>query len=255
MSIEPISLDSPPALALFDLEVQSERLAAKQAQLFREESALLLRDIQQLNEERSTLIKKEAEAYKSRTAWSTLATVAHYITGIATIVFGATCGGVAAVGFVAAGALGLANRVLHDTQLLDATLAKLTSSEELQNTLKRRIETGTFYLQIALSLASGAWAWRTGAFAIVRNDWIQKTTAILGTASSVMGLGSRFTAEWYKKKGADYEAALKLVTGDTTEHQQALTEATNRIESLNEATSALTDQIKGTLDTFRVSID
>lgn len=238
--------------ALVRWQLDSERQSLKQIEIFKDQAEQNQSDIQKLNTEREEALKKEAEAYQSRMTWGTLATVSQYVYAISSIVTGSPL-------LIGAGVIALTNRVLHDTPLLEIITSWITKSEESQRKITETIESGAFYLQLGLGLAGGLWAWQTGAFAAARaanlDTYIGKATTILGAASGVVNAGARVTSEYYKKKSADYEAKLKMISGNTTSDQQTLTQETDKVERMIESAQSLEEQIKSILDAFKISSD
>ncbi len=191
-------------------QMGSERLIAKESKIFDAEVAKCRTEMDLLEAEKHKILENEAKAVQSRDTWSTLSKIAQYVSSVGLIILGAACGGWPAAVLIAAGVVGVGNRLLHDTNLLQVAVSWFTKSEELQKKITRNIEMGAFFLQMGLGLAGGFAAWYAGAFAaahgITAVTAVKKASSIISAASGVMGAGAKVGVEFHKNKIAKMEA-------------------------------------------------
>lgn len=247
---------------LIALHLETERLEGKAAAAFRQDITESLDKMDRLNAEKQEALEKEAKAMKARDTWTVLGHVSQYVAGASAIIFGAATLAIApAAGWllIASGGLGLANRVLHDTPLLETIVAWKTESEELQKKYTHQIEMGLFYLQMGLGLAGGIWAWQAGAFAAAQATTtqaaLQKATSIVATASGVMSVGSQVGVAVQNKKRADMEALIHRLSGQITTEQQTIYQNISEINRAIEGGQSQVEELRQLIQTLQISFD
>lgn len=204
--------------ACLDFYERSERLKGFEVNQFRNEAETATAELQLLSEERATLLRKEAEAASSHSTWNHLSNLAQYVAGVGTIVLGTMCGGWPGACLVASGVIGIGNRVITDTHLLQSGIERLTQSEELQRKLLHNIETTGFLLQFSLGLAGGVGA------------GIQGMSRMITTLTSVTQLGPKFGVAYYDKKTALLQARLRQTQDTAKLTEQNLLDEAKRLE-------------------------
>lgn len=258
------SLSAPKNImcSLLAMHNETERLTARNAAQFELDVNRSMADIERLSAEKDEAIKNEAEAIKSRATWSALSTIAEYITGVAAIILGTAVYAVAAIPgalIIAAGAIGTANRVLHDTHILHAIVEWATKSAELQKKITNFVETSAFFLQMGLGLAGGIGAWKVGAFAAMNaasgTDVVQKIASVITPASSVIGSGAKVGTKFYEKRISDALAQMKELDCDMTSDNQYMTKETGKISRTIEETESQVEVIRKAIKNLEVSQD
>ncbi len=247
---------------LIQLHLETERQEGKAAQAFRNDITEALDKMERLTAEKQEALEKEAKAMKARDTWTVLGHVAQYVAGASAIIFGATTFTIApAAGLllIASGGLGLINRVLHDTPLLEAIVAWKTESEELQKKYTHQIEMGLFYLQMGLGLAGGIWAWQAGAFVAAQaantQTALQNASSIVTTASAVMSVGSQVGVAIQNKKRADMEALIHRLSGQITTEQQTVYQNISEINRAIEGGQSQVEELRQLIQTLQISFD
>lgn len=253
---------APPRHIMIDIigsHMETERLAGKNVRMFDAEVAKNLTDIDKLSVEKQEAIESEAKAAKARTTWTALSLIAQYVSSVGLIILGTALGGVPAALLVGAGVIGIGNRILHDTNLLQVAVEWYTKSEELQKKITHNIEMGAFFLQMGLGLAGGFAAWHAGAFAGLQAAntlaVTQKTTSIISAASGLMNAGSQVGIAIYNKRIADLQARMKEINmGITTDHQ-TMYQDSNRVNRMIESYQMETEVMQKAIRNLEVSQD
>lgn len=237
---------------------ETERITTKAANVFEGEIAKSMADVEKLSAERQEALENEARNVKSRATWSTLSTVAQYISGASMIALGFAAGGVPAFLLVTAGIIGIGNRVLHDTNLLQAGAAWLTKSEELQQKYIRYFEMTAFILQMGLGLAGGFAAWYTGALgaAQITNVAIKdKLKSIIAGASGILSVGGKIGTAYYDKKIAYIHARMKEIEADTNINNLTMYNDSIQMSKMVESTQSQTDEIRKAIQAIQIHFD
>ncbi len=223
---------------------ETERLAGKRTQAFEAESAVALAEIDRLSLEKEEAFRQELEAAKSRDSWSTIASVAQYITSFGSVVLGMTVGGVPGFLIGASGVIGGALRLTRDTHLLDPAVEWYTKSVELQTSIKEQIDMGATYLQLGLGLAGGAAAWYTGALAAHATDYLTKLPSVIAATGQAAKTGAELGKAYHNKRIADVNANAKELELDISEQRQTLTHQTKEIGEVLDADESELEQIR-----------
>ncbi len=226
---------------------ETERLMAKGARVFDEEIVKSMADVDKLAAERQEALENEAKNVKARTTWSTLSIVAQYISGIGLIALGWACGGLPAFLLIAAGGVGIVNRVIHDTNFLQAAVAWWTKSVELQQKIVRNIEMGAFFLQMGLGLAGGFAAWQTGALAAAHiNSAIikEKLVSTITGAAGVLSMGAKVGSSHYDKKIAYIQARMKEIDAQTNIDHLTMYNDSIQISKMVDSTQSQTEELR-----------
>jgi hypothetical protein len=245
-TLEPAAL--PNFIGCFQ---KTEALNRKAIDLFGQESHRLMGEMEKVREDQEQTLREQAEETKARTTWGTLAVVAQYIAGAGSAVLGAACGGIPGAMLIAAGVIGLGERALKDSNLLNVGTAWLTESKELQKKIANNIETGAFYLQMGLSVAGGIGAWRAGTHIAA-----QKTVAsTLTGASSALALTSRVGTSYHDKKLSHLYARSKDLDTRAFNANQQLSDETQLVTKMIESGQADSDRIKNAIHYSEVHLD
>ncbi len=247
---------------LLSMHNETERLTARNAEQFEADVTRGMADIDRLAAEKDEALRNEAEAIKSRATWSALSTIAEYITGIASIMLGAAIYSVAAIPgalIIAAGAVGTANRVIHDTHILHALVEWYTKSVEVQKRITSFIETSAFFLQMGLGLAGGIGAWKVGAFTAMNaasgTDIVQKMVSVIAPASAVISSGTRIGVKFHEKRISDAMAQMKEIDCEMAFESQSMTKETAKINRGIEDTESQVEVLRKAIKTLEVSQD
>lgn len=246
----------------FDLiahHIESIRLADRGAALFDAELKVSMDDVMQMQKEKQAALHKQAEAAQSRATWSAAVTVAQYVTGTSLAMLGWTVGGLAGSLMIGAAGIGLANRLAHDTPLMDQFVSWMEKTDEAQKTLSTKIDLFMLSLQTGLGIAGGVMAWQAGAFAAAQAAGgaaaITKSSAIVSTAGSIMGAGSKVGVQYYSKQMADMQARMQEIQGHITTDQQTIYQDSAAMARILEDIQGQTEAIRRALHDLQIPID
>jgi len=183
----------------------------RQAELIGADVKLLQEEREIHEEEVKSKLNKIAEDAKSAGTWETAVNVSQYALGLAAIGVGATLGGWPAYLLIASGVVGIGNRAIHDTNILQSGLEWYSKSEEVQKRVSQNIEMGFFTLQMGLGLAGG---FAAGVGTPLSNS--------LSTGFALFGGGARVGADFYNKKLSDTNSALTRTRYQITANNQTI---------------------------------
>lgn len=252
---------APPKHIMLDVigsHMETERLTNKSAKIFDAEVAKNFTDIDKLAAEKQEALENEAKAAKARTTWNALSIVSQYVAGIGMIVMGSACGGWPAALLIGAGVVGIGNRVIHDTNFLQAAVAWYTKSEELQKKITHNIEMGAFFLQMGLGLAGGIWAWQAGTLAAAQINGLTiktKMESIITGAAGVMSAGSRVGIAYYDKQIAYLLARRRDIDTQTALDHQTMYHDSTQMSKMVESAQSQTDEIRKAIQALQISQD
>lgn len=237
---------------------ETERLTSKKAQIFDLEISQTQADITRLADEKQEALLREAEAVKARATYSTLSNVAQYVTYVGIITVGAAIGGIPGGIMIASGIVGVGNRVIHDTHLLQAGVEWYTKSEELQKQITHNIEMGAFVLQMGLGLAGGFAAWQTGALAAAQINGAniaESAKTIISGAGTVISMGAKVGETHYDKKIAHLQADMKDIDTKTVLDHQAMYNHSAEMTKMIELSESEAEVAKKSIQAQEVSQD
>jgi hypothetical protein len=199
-------------LGLLDLHTKVEGAASKELVLFKTQSQQDLAAIEKLEKEKNEALRKNAEETASRTPWSVLGQVSQYLASGASIVVGASMGGVGSL-LVVSGVAGLGNRVIKDTVGWQSVASWFSKSVENQKQLVQRIEMGFLVVELGTGLAGGLGACVTGSYSALANtsrlNNARKMVGMIQTTSSFMNSTSKLGQDMVNKRISDLQTHMR----------------------------------------------
>ncbi|HSX10921.1 MAG TPA: hypothetical protein VLF94_04310 [Chlamydiales bacterium] len=263
-SVSTIGPSEPFSMAnLINSYLETERISNKEANLFHTEIQQNLDEIKRLEDEKRTELKKQAEAVKSQTTWSTLAHMAQYISGVGAIMLGVSALPISVAAAVVAflfGGLTILDRLAHDTPLMDKIVSGFAKTDETQKRLAAKIDMFLAALELGLGIAGGFWAWHAGVFAAAQAA--ATTEAVLTKASTIITIGAKIATKgaevgmkFYEKQIADITARLKEVNGEIVTNQQEMYQSGSQVSRMLESAKGEADAIKSAIQDFQVTFD
>lgn len=250
--------------ALIHSHQETERVTYKGTKIFEININQEIANLDRLNVEKEEALQKVAKEVQSKNTWSVFSTVAQYIVSASVLVLGAAClasgvGTAPGALLIASGALGLANRIMHDTGGWEAVVSWFTKSEELQHKIARNIEMGMFFLSLGLGLAGGIWAHAAGAFSTAmeagRQSMMAKIGQSVGLAGGFMGAGSRIGGAIKERNIAHLQARIREIEAQTTTIQQTIYQYSTGMEKLIESPQAIGDEVRKAVSTSQISFE
>jgi hypothetical protein len=173
-----------------------------------------LTHIDSLNKEKLRKLSELADATKNMATWSAWANVSYYIAAASTLVIGAGCltlGGSAAVAgyfLVAAGGLGVTNRIVTDTGGWQYLANYFTESHSLQIRISENIDKGLTSVAVALALIGTAQAWHAGHIKLLEASSADMISQVLSKAGTGFSVASHFAASHYQRTISQSKAAI-----------------------------------------------
>lgn len=255
-------LEAPPQNAMFNVikaHKETERLADKAARLFEADTAQITAHINQLTQEKEDEFLAQAEALKSKDTWSTLSDIAQYVSGIGSVIFGYSIRGVPGLLIGLAGAVGVGIKALKDTHISEAAVAWYTESKELQKKISHDIEMYSFYLQMGLGMAGGAYGWQTGAFHALADtpalEMVRKTAGLTATTSGMMVAAGNVGMAVYDNQISEARAHLKELNAQITTDNQTIYQETRALSKMIEMAEKQGDEVKKAIRNQEIYID
>jgi hypothetical protein len=232
--------------------MENQRLAARSIEiLFERPINEALKNVDQLNLEKQEPLENEARSAKSRATWSTLSIVSQYISSAGLIALGGpSC--------VAAGVIGIGNRILNDTHLLHAGVSWYTKSVELQKKITNTIETTASFLQMGLGLAGGFAIWQSGALsaAQINSRTIhQGIKSVISLATGVTSVVSKVGTGYHDKQIAYLRAQMREIDTQSTNEHLTIHTQTKEMGRMVEAAQSETDEMKKIIQALQISQD
>lgn len=244
---------------LISKHIESIRLCDKGAALFDAELKVSMDNVMRMQKEKQEALHKQAEAAQSRATWSAAVAIAQYIAGTSFATLGWAVGGLAGGLMIGSAGFGLANRLAHDTPLMDTFVSWMKKTDEAQKQLTAKIDMFMLSLQAGLGVAGGVMAWHAGAFAAAQAAGgaaaITKTSAIVSTASGIMGAGSKAGVQYYTKQMADMQARMQEIQGQITTDQQTIYQDSTAMARILEDIQGETEAIRRALHDLQISMD
>lgn len=249
----------------FEVHKKSETQAKENTKLFKQEIDARMADIAKKRQISLEAAERHAKEVQTKNTWSFFSKIAQYITHAATIVLGIACvatgvGTAAGALLIAAGGLGLLNRVMADTGAWIAITSWFTESEELQMKIAQRIDMGFFFLTLALSVAGGVGAWRAGTFAALQaatgaEAIASKAGQVLTLAGNAASTATRGGEAMTENRLKQIEAQMKLADGGVTLDYEYMNEATKQVEKEVESTKTIGEEIQRAIETRKVDLN
>ncbi len=224
---------SPPQhyfLTILAMHNNAEASSARHLDLIKETIQRSSNELDHLNLKKAEEVQKHAEVVTEEKTWSQFSAVAEYfsyalslVTGTALVATGV--GSVAGSFLIAAGGLGLANRVLVDTNGWKNLSAYFTKSIELQTTISQWTSSSFSFLSMGFGLAGGVFALQSGGLRLIdaalsTEKFIEKLTVITGLSTSTIHMGVTIK----QKQISNALAVLQKIDGPLFEARQTLSE-------------------------------
>lgn len=237
-------------LLVLDLHNTVEELSSKHLDFISKQIRLDTEELEKLNLKKTEELQKYAEKVKTEETWDLFASIAEYfsyalslITGAALVATGV--GALAGSFLIAAGGLGLANRILHDTHSWQSIVAYFTKSRQMQEKIGQWISSSLFFVSAGLGLIGGIAAWQCGGLRLIDAAvGTEKAIEKLGMVAGIATAGINVGKEWATKETMATKSALKLIEGKLFLMQQALQEESSEARKAIETMQTLTKQAK-----------
>ncbi len=243
-------------LLILDLHNTVEELSRKHLDFISKQIRFDSAELDKLNLKKIEEIQKHAEKLKKEETWSVFGTIGEYfsyallwVTGGTLIAIGA--GIVAGSFLIAAGGLGLANRVMSDIGAWQNIVAYFTKSREMQEKIAQWISSSLFFVSMGLGAIGGIATWQCGGLRLIdaavgTEKAIEKVTI----ATAITTAGIKVGESWAGKETKKTEAALKLIEGKLTLMRQSLQETGSEAKKTIETMQILTKQTKEAISAF-----
>ena len=245
----------PPAshymLRIIKFYTELEKTAQLEAEICDKETKTALNRLLEIDKQKVEMIQQRAKEMVSKQSWSVFETVAQYFTSSSSIVIGMAVSGIApaAAGFlIAAGGLGLLNRVVSDSCGWEWLVSFFTASCDLQIKIAAQIDSFCLYLSTALAIVGSIGAYQAGVLNLLiqsgRDNAAQKTIQTLSTAGSVMQISTRFGIARMDKTITDIGAELKRQQANSVCVRQEIQTSTANLRKIIDLSEKIADGIK-----------
>ncbi|HEX2582752.1 MAG TPA: hypothetical protein VHL30_01400 [Chlamydiales bacterium] len=241
---------------VLDLHNTFEEISKKHLDFIGKQIRLDSAELEKLNLKKTEEMKKYAELVKDEDTWSFFGTIAEYFLYALSLVLGGTlmatgAGLVASSFLIAAGGIGMANRVMHDTGAWQNVVAYFIKSREMQDKIAHWISSSLFFVSMGLGLIGGAATWQCGGLRLIDAAMgTEKTIEKLTVAATLANAGIKVREFWAGKETKTTEAALKLIEGKLTLMRQTLQETASEAKKTIETMQLLTKQAKEAISAF-----
>lgn len=214
-------------------------------------------ELEQLNLKKTEEIRKHVLEVSKDSTWSFLSNIFQYFLSTATIVLGGILvgtgvGATAGAFLIAAGGLGLLDRVAKDTGAYIAIASYFTKSLEMQQRIANWITTTILFATIGLGVTGGIMSSLSTGIEVARNsmtavDAAKKVEIAIGLASAGVAVGKTHS----DKQTAQIQKSLQLIEGRIFLMKQDLqrwgSEAKNTISMMQ----AISTQTRQSIAAFR----
>jgi len=214
-------------------------------------------ELEQLNLKKTAEIRKHILESEKDSTWSFLSNIMQYFLSAATIVLGGIMvgtgvGAVAGAFLIAAGGLGLLDRIAKDTGAYVAIAGYFSKSKQIQEKIASWIATTVLFVTIGLGITGGIMSsFSTGLDAarasLTAVDAAKKAEIAIGLASAGVAVGKTNS----DNNTAQIQKSLQLIEGRIFLMKEDLrrngSEAKNTISMMQ----AITTQAKQTVSAFR----
>ncbi len=243
-------------LLILDLHNTVEELSMKHLDYISKAIRRDSEELDRLNLKKTEELQKYAEKIKDGETWSFFRSIAEYfgyalslVTGAALIATGV--GAVAGSFLIAAGGLGLANRIMNDTNAWQSIVAYFTKSREMQDNIAQWISGSLSVISLGLGLIGGVAAIQSGGLRLIDAALgTEKAIEKLGVVAAVAGAGFRVGESWTIKETKNTEAVLKVIEGKLFMMQQTLKQTSSEAKKTIETMQILTKQTKEAISAF-----
>jgi len=243
-------------LLVLDLHETVEELSAKHLNFISKQIHLDSEELEKLNLKKTEELKKYAEKVQNQETWSLFSTIAEYFSYAFSLITGAALmatgiGTLAGSFLIAAGGLGLANRVMSDTHAWQSIAAYFTQSQKMQEKISHWLSSSLFFVSVGLGLVGGIASWQCGGLRLIDAAvGTEKAIEKLGMAAGIATAGINVGKEWANKEMMSTRSALKLIEGKLFLMQQTLQEESSEAKKAIETMQALTKQTKECISAF-----
>lgn len=212
-----------------------------------------LTQLERLSEANIQKIQEHARAMAAKQTWDTFTLISQYIASSTSIVLGiglvSTGAGAVAGGFlIAAGALGLTNRIATDLGAWHALTQYFTKSQELQQQYTQWIDLAVSGISFVTTVTSLICAYQAGTLAMSGADLAQKISQVLALSSTAAGAGTRIGSAHSNKQGLELLADLKEIEMNSFLVRQQLKSNSSEFVKNNEARQTAIEQFKRIAD-------
>jgi len=243
-------------LLVLDLHNTVEEISNKHLDFISKQIHIDSEELEKLNLKKTEELKKYAEQVKAEETWSLFGSIAEYfsyalslVTGVALISTGV--GTLAGSFLIAAGGLGLANRVMKDTGAWESVVAYFVKSREAQEKIAHWISSSLFFVSMGLGLIGGLAAWQCGGLRLIDAAvGTEKAIEKLGIVAGVATAGIKVGKEWVTKQTMTTKSALKLIEGKLYLMQQSLQESSAEAKKVIEVMQGSTKQTREFISAF-----
>jgi major membrane immunogen (membrane-anchored lipoprotein) len=244
--IEPVKNDF--MWDLFRLEAAFNQLAKNHFEIASRDANDQLKELDSISCQKKELLRQKADELASQHKWNIIQNVAQYISSTSAIVLGLSVISAAhAAGWflLAAGGLGLFNRISSDTGAWRWAASHFTSSHESAAKLSRQIERGAEFTALAIAVIGMINAYHLGALAWQGRDlFMSKLLQAVTFASVAISAAARLGIALSDKKAASAKADLKEKEGRAVSIRIDLRQNTDEIVHFNDIAAAIDAAIK-----------
>lgn len=224
-SIEVAESDLPPVVKqsyhrlVLQINNIAEELCAAHVDFISQRTKANSAELDRIHEQKVIEIKKALEGKDKETTWEFFSNIMSYFLSAASVVLGSilVSTGVASVAgsfLIAAGGLGLVDRVAQDTGAYKTIISYFTKSQEMQQNISNWISTTVFFVTVGLGLTGGVMGNFAAGLESARASLdavraAQKLELALGLAKAGMNTGKG----WAEKEIAKVNKALTILEG------------------------------------------
>lgn len=245
---------------LLDVEMEMYKLLNQEATSLDESGQEKLKRVTAYGLKCIELLKNNSEALKSQEKWGAWQNVAEYVGYASAIILGVACWEVSvptALFFMAAGVVGLVNRVGTDTSGWNHLAAYFKAEQKEQLLLAQKIESTLSTAAIALSvaaIASGMYFKTYEALATSSKDLIiSKVSSFLNLAAGAVGAVSKTGESFYNKRALEIQADLEKLHAERSILSNDIQKDTGVIKRMFELSEEIDNVIKMAINSSTVT--
>ena len=236
---------------ILDLYSQIEKTAQLEGKICDRETKIALDHLVEIDKQKVEMLRQHAQSMKSKKSWSSFENVIQYVSFFSSLVIGSALLGSAPVAgafLIAAGGLGVFNRISSDLKIWEFVVSRFSASVDLQIKIASQIDTYCTYLATALSVAGTIGLYSVGALSQItyagRDKALQKFTEIIGYTSSSLQIISRVIN--YKMNWTQQSIRAELKKQETLSFctRQEIQNNTSNLRRIIEFSEKISESVK-----------